>query len=186
MPIDLGPALIRIAPFIILIAVFALRIRQGKLSAEGLSLRWPERPWLAVILWAAFLAFMLLVETMLFSEGMLDLGGFKHDGISAALRIVGMIVLAPIAEELLFRGLLLNWLNKKLDNRHLAAVLQAALFVAVHNFAWQGDLAGAIGIGQSFIDATLYAYARYWTGSLLTPIAMHATGNAIAVAEMLI
>ncbi len=39
---------------------------------------------------------------------------------------------------------------------------------------------------QTFIDATLFACALRHTGSILTPIAMHITGNAIAVVEMLL
>jgi len=38
---------------------------------------------------------------------------------------------------------------------------------------------------QAFIDACLFAYARRHTGSIYTPIAMHMTGNTIAVIEML-
>jgi membrane protease YdiL (CAAX protease family) len=96
-----------------------------------------------------------------------------------------MLLLAPVVEELLFRGLLLSWLTRKLQKPHLAVAIQAVAFVALHAFAWQGTFVSNVGIVQSFVDACLFAYARRHTGSIFVPITMHITGNAIAVAEML-
>lgn len=177
-------ALIRVAPFVVLLGVIAIRVRQGRISASDLSWQRPHSLSVAAVWWLGFVTLACAVEAFLYFYGMLELGNFKHAGMSAAIRIIGMIALAPICEELLFRGLLLNWLTRKLGSFHVAAVAQAVAFVALHTFAYEGSLQSVIGIVQSFFDAMLFAYARRHAGSLLVPIAMHASGNAIAVLEM--
>lgn len=178
-------SVLRVAPFLVILAVIAARVRFGGIQASELGWQRP-RSWTAALgWWAFFLLFALAVELLLYSYGELELGGFKHSGLDAGLRIVGMLLLAPVAEELLFRGLFLNFLLKRLGNPHTAVVVQAAVFVAMHAFAYSGTFAGNVGIVQSFIDACLFAYARRHTDSIFTPIAMHMTGNAIAVLEML-
>jgi membrane protease YdiL (CAAX protease family) len=179
-------SVLRVAPFLVILAVIAVRVRAGGIQAADLGWQRP-RSWAAPLAWwAFFLVFALAVELLLYSHHELEFGGFKHTGFDAGLRIVGMILLAPLAEELLFRGLFLNWLTKRLKNPHAAVAAQAAVFVALHSFAYSGTFAGNVGILQSFIDACLFAYARRHTDSIFTPIAMHMTGNTIAVIEMLL
>jgi len=178
-------ALVRVAPFIILPAIVALRVRQGGVRLADIGWQRP-RSWLAGFgWWLLFIAIAFGWEFLLFSHGQLEVGNFKHTGFAAALLIVGMLLLAPVSEELIFRGLFLNFLTRKLNNFHLAAVLQAVAFVAAHNFAYEGTFASNVGVAQSFVDACLFAYARRQTGSIFGPIAMHITGNGVAVIEML-
>ncbi|KFE97639.1 CPBP family intramembrane glutamic endopeptidase [Chryseobacterium luteum] len=94
--------------------------------------------------------------------------------------------LLPIAEEFIFIGLLLNKLLKKNINLHLAILLQACFFVLLHNFAYQNTQSSNICIVQSVVDASLFGYAKYYTKSIYTPIAMHITGNLIATLERFI
>src|SRR5262245_19342931 len=156
----------------------------GRIQPAVLGWQRPRSYLAAAGWWLLFVAIAAGWELLLYFNGALELGGFKHSGLDAALRIVGMILLAPFAEELLFRGLFLNFLTRRLKNPHLAVVTQAACFVALHAFAYSGTFASNVGIAQSFVDACLFAYARRNTGSIFTPIAMHMTGNTIAVIEM--
>lgn len=178
-------ALFRVAPFILLIAVVVVRVRLGKIQLADIGWQRPRSYLAALGWWLPFLAIALGWELLLWSHDDLSLGTFKHTGFAAAIYIVGMILLAPVGEELIFRGLFLNFLTRKLSNAHLAVVAQALVFVAVHNFAWKGDFESNVGVAQTFVDACLFAYARRHTGSIFVPIAMHITGNGIAVAEML-
>ena len=182
---DMASALLRVVPFLVLIAVIGFRVRQGRFPASSLDLRAPPRWSVALAWWGAFLAYMLLVEVVLYRAGLLELGGFHHQGMPAAVRMLGMVLLAPLAEELFFRGVLLNLLQKRLGGVQRAVIVQAALFTLLHNFTWRGDCMGGLYAAQSFVDAMLFAWARRSSGSLVTPVAMHATGNAIAVLEML-
>lgn len=185
MQSELLTSVIRVAPFAGVLGVIGLRVKFGKLQPADLSWREPRSWWSAAGWWLLFVVFAVSLELLLYSRGDLQIGGFHHHGLPAVLRIVGMVLLAPVAEELLFRGLFLNWLTKRLSNAHLAIVAQALVFVALHGFAYQGGFVATIGIVQAFIDAMLFAYALRYTGSIFTPIAMHVTGNSIAVLEML-
>jgi len=99
---------------------------------------------------------------------------------------VGAVVLAPVAEELIFRGIFLNKLLEWKVNKHLAISILSLLFVAMHSFTYENTLSSNISIAQTFIDASLFSYARLYTNSLYTPMAMHATGNLIATLERFI
>lgn len=91
-----------------------------------------------------------------------------------ALRVAGMVLLAPLAEELAFRG----YLHRKLiaDRfEHVAAgafswkafVITSALFGAIHGRWLSGALAGAV-----------FAFALYRSGKLEGAIAAHVAANA--------
>jgi len=176
----------RVAPFVLLIAVVVVRVRLGKIQPADIGWQRPRSFLAAAGWWLLFMAIAFGWELLLWNNGRLELGTFKHTGLEAGIFIVGMILLAPVAEELIFRGLFLNFLTRKLNNVHLAVVIQAVVFVALHNFAWKGDFVSNVGVAQSLVDACLFAYARRNTGSIFVPIAMHMTGNTIAVIEMLI
>lgn len=179
-------ALVRVAPFVLLIAVLSLRIRQGKLNAQELALRAPDSAGGFLLWWGGFCLLILATELLLWRHGLLETTPWRHELAPSVIRIVGMVALAPVAEELLFRGVLMNFLRRRLGNVHVAVALQAIAFVAVHSFTYDNSLGARIAVAQTLLDAILFGYARLHTRSLLTPIAMHATGNAVAVIEMFI
>ena len=82
---------------------------------------------------------------------------------------VAVIFIAPIGEELLFRGILYPALKRDYG-KHLALWSTAILFGAIHvNLA-------------SFVPLTLLAVVLVWlyeyTGNLIAPIAVHCVFNA--------
>lgn len=94
-----------------------------------------------------------------------------------------MVIIAPIAEELIYRGLFLSKLISLKISKHIAIFILALIFVGSHSFAFENALSSKIGIAQTFIDASLFSYARFSTKSIYTPITMHMTGNLIATLE---
>ncbi len=89
------------------------------------------------------------------------------------LVVVAIVVFAPVAEELFFRGIVFNaWLREA--GRIWAYVGSAALFAAIHLSL------------ESLLPIFLLGLALAWvygrTGNLLAPITMHATVNGISVA----
>ena len=86
---------------------------------------------------------------------------------------VAIVIFAPIAEELIFRGIVFNDCLRE-AGRTWAYVGSAALFAAIHLSL------------ESLLPIFLLGLARAWvyqrTGSLLAPITMHATVNGISVA----
>jgi len=91
--------------------------------------------------------------------------------------VLAIVVLAPIAEELFFRGVVFNaWLRE--GGRRYAYVGSAALFAVIH--------VSLISLLPIFLLGLALAWVYERTGSLLAPIAMHATVNGISVALALL
>lgn len=87
-----------------------------------------------------------------------------------AVQIISVIIFAPIAEELLFRGTLYPAI-KNAGHPRLATIASAVLFAAVHAKL------------ELMLPLTLLGIALVWlyekTGSILAPILMHTTFNLI-------
>ncbi len=181
---ELTKILIRILPFLIIIIVLIIRVKKGKLSKDDLGIRQPETKLKALIWCFLFFMFCILTEFTLFQIGLLEFKNYEFDVRTSVLKIIGMVLIAPIAEELLYRGLFLTKLIKLKINKHAAIFIIALLFVIVHSFVFENTMASKIGIIQIFVDATLFGYARLTTKSILTPIVMHILGNLIATFEM--
>lgn len=82
-------------------------------------------------------------------------------------------VIAPISEEILFRGYLYQGL-KRFIGPIPSAILGAVLFAAIHPTA-----AGLPGLTLLALALTI---AFEWSGSLLVPIVMHALFNSLSLA----
>lgn len=183
---EIKAAIIRVLPFVVLLTVFSIRVRQKKFNTAELGLQKPVSLIRSVWCWSAFLLFILASEFTLYHLGLLEADKWNHTLLPSVIRITGAVILAPIAEEILFRGILLNKLMQWKGNMHVAIFVQAVLFVMVHSFTYENTLSSNIGIAQTFIDAAIYGYARFYTQSIYTPMAMHSTGNLIATLERFI
>ncbi len=147
--------------------------------------RWPvARTYSVAILYA--LAWMprvaLLSIPLLFAARQLGVGevspmlesllGPTADPWTAALVFLSAVVLAPIAEEVLFRGLLLPHLGRSLPP-FTAIYLGALLFGLLHVSH------GVMLIGPLVLGALL-GWARLRSRGLLAPILLHVSFNAFA------
>jgi membrane protease YdiL (CAAX protease family) len=146
--------------------------------------------WAAVTLWAVWpivLAMIVLVMAIgkaLFGE---DFEIPQHVGLelitespALALQILIVflaVVIAPLVEEMLFRGLIQTTLRSYFGRPWLAVMITSALFASVHANAthWPALFALAMGLG--------YSYEK--SGSLFRPIFMHALFNATTIAAAL-
>ncbi len=180
---ELRSAILRVLPFAAVLIVVYLRMRAKKIDPASIDLRKPKSNFRFFIWTFGFLVLVLLIEFVLYGFGVLEINAWHNQLYASIIRIAGAVILAPIAEELLFRGFILNLLTKRKINNHVAIFIQACLFVALHNFTYQNTFSSNIGILQGLLDASLFAYARYDTGSIYTPMVMHMTGNAVATLE---
>ena len=180
---EIKSVLFRVVPFLLIILFLGIAIFRGKLRPEDLYLKKPVSITASVLWISLFLLYMLITEYSLHHFGLLEVSPWTGDLLPSVIKIIGIIVLAPIAEELVFRAVLIYWLRKLKLNIHVAILLQALLFVLLHSFGFENFLVENIHIFQVFTDALLYAYAMYFTKSLYIPILMHASGNAVAVLE---
>lgn len=93
------------------------------------------------------------------------------------LVIVAVVFLAPIAEEIFFRGIVFNaWLRE--GGRRRAYLGSSVLFAVIH--------ISLVALVPIFLLGLALAWIYRRTGSLLAPIAMHATVNGISVAIALL
>jgi len=173
----------RVLPFLMVLLAFSIAIKQKRLNTKALCIQAPVSYRKFFVWWGLFLLFIIATELTLFKTGLLDVTRWSHNLPSSIIRILGIVILAPISEELLFRGLFIQKLTKWKFDKHSAVLLQAMVFVLLHSFAYENTLSSNISIAQSFLDACIYAYARFSTQSIFTSIAMHSTGNLIAVVE---
>ena len=179
-------SLVRIFPFIAILIGIKIGIGRQKITTQELFIQPPPSKTKFILVLSGFLCYILITEFFLFKFGLIATSKWHHTLFPSIIRILGMVILAPIAEESLFRGVLLNKLISLKLNKHMTIIVLACFFVVVHSFAYEGTLSSKIGIAQTFIDASLYAYARFYTCSIYTPITMHATGNLIATLEKFI
>jgi len=98
----------------------------------------------------------------------------KVDSFSGfSLNILMMAVLPAIGEELLFRGLLMRWFGKAINNIHIVIIITAFLFSAIHMQFF--------GFIPRFILGVILGYTYHWSKSLWVPIWLHFINNATTV-----
>lgn len=84
--------------------------------------------------------------------------------------IIALVFIAPIFEELVFRGFLFGYLKKNC-NIYIAAIIQALLFGLAHGNIIQGSYAFVLGL--------FLAFSLVQSKSLICPIVIHMTNNLI-------
>jgi hypothetical protein len=92
--------------------------------------------------------------------------------IDVAAAILDAVVVTPVFEEIVFRGLLFATLRRRFGTG-AAAVLSAAIFAIAHGY-------GVLGFAAVFWSGLLWAFAYERTGSLLPSMAAHAADNLMA------
>jgi membrane protease YdiL (CAAX protease family) len=99
--------------------------------------------------------------------------------LQVPLAIAGVVVLGPLSEELIFRGLLLDWLRQKMAV--WPAVLIISLFFAfLHNISFRNGIVDWIAFGVRFLLGTGTSFFVIRYRSLRPSFVMHAMLNACA------
>lgn len=99
------------------------------------------------------------------------LGLFGYGPYNMIFAGLALIIIAPIAEELLFRGLMLNQLKQKLNSK-TAIIISAAIFAGFH-------LEFQIFI-PLFIIGIILGAVQEKTGTIYAAIALHMINNSLA------
>jgi membrane protease YdiL (CAAX protease family) len=89
------------------------------------------------------------------------------------------VAIVPLYEELLFRGLLLGWLRRRLPV-WAAVALNSVIFAAVHDNNLNLGLVGWLDFTQRAVIGVALAWLALRFGSLRGPVLMHAATNLIA------
>jgi membrane protease YdiL (CAAX protease family) len=100
-----------------------------------------------------------------------DAKRLQGQGSSAwIIAILRGCLLVPIFEEVLFRGLLLSWLNQHMRFT-FALLIQAVLFAAMHVYPY--------ALPYAFVSGIATGYVRQTTGSTVNTTLMHVINNLI-------
>ncbi len=93
---------------------------------------------------------------------------FNHFG-EFVLAFIVIAVFAGLGEELVFRGMIQNMLQKSFGNIHAAIWVAAALFSLIHMQFF--------GFLPRMLLGALFGYLYYWSGNLWIPVFAHMTNN---------
>ncbi|MDO5505792.1 MAG: CPBP family intramembrane metalloprotease [Pseudoxanthomonas suwonensis] len=90
--------------------------------------------------------------------------------------VVAPVVMGPILEELIFRGVIYRWLQRAGFSVWWMAVVSSVLFMMWHGTAqwWEDPLRGWV----LFVSGLIFFWVRHRSGSVLAAIAAHAITNA--------
>ncbi len=148
---------------------FRLLPETGLARSMGIGLLAAIPAWigatLLALLWTTLLEWIGLVQEIPITEAVLGRG-------DPTVVLVAFVVVAPIAEELFFRGVAYNaWIRER--GPRFALYGSAALFALIHGSIFALAPIFALGIALALV------YRR--TGSLPAAMSMHAGFNAISV-----
>ena len=110
--------------------------------------------------------------------------GFKDPlgALSMTMTFIGLVVLPPIAEEILVRGFIYSSL-RKFSPKLTAAILASLLFCAAHLPEGVGGLLW-IGFIDTFVLSMVLIYVREKTGGIYAGMVSHFIKNSLAFVSL--
>lgn len=122
--------------------------------------------------------------TYLLDKSPLDFVDPLYDSVSSVwLLIVAIVIVAPVYEELVFRGILWSAIAEQFSEQRgavIASIVTSMMFAIIHLQY------GLYEISTIVILALIFCYARIKSGSLLLPILLHIINNGAAMWQYLI
>jgi membrane protease YdiL (CAAX protease family) len=172
-----------IADPLCLLALFGIvRLKQGATIADSLAVVPPAPGWGRTWI-PALLVFGFAADALTWMLGRPVVPEFMLAAWANAGRIslvIAVVLVAPIAEEAIFRGFLISGLRPTRLGASGAILVSALLWAGIHA---QYDL---YDMAQIFVLGLLLGAARVKTGSLVVTVILHILTNAIALVETVI
>lgn len=170
-----SPAVKVVAPLFAISLILVVSRRRTPDYRAVLALYTPSLP--RFLGWLTLYALWMLGTNALFHwRGPWDFTVWRNDSLlHDAARVLAVGILGPIAEELIFRGVLFTRLQQTRLGFPGALILTSVVWACIHfDYTWQEiTLIAACGI--------FLGLARQTTRSIWTPIAMHILWNLYAV-----
>ncbi len=165
-----------------LAAVYLVVVKRRGVSWREIGLRAAPRGWYSRAVLLAFLTLLLVAMVNLTVQALsgeplrnpqveilAPVAGTWHAMIGL-LVVAGMVF--PFVEEILFRGLLHDWLHRRFG-AVAACIGSAAIFAGAHGIL--------VLLPALFVVGVMLAWARQKSGSLWPPIILHGSFNSIMV-----
>lgn len=164
-------------------------LKRYKVGFKSIGLRrpkWSDPLWSLAALPVYIVIFAIAVALIKFFVPSLDINqaqdlGFNdtYNPLQLVFIAFALVVLPPITEEIIFRGLLFGSLKKAMPIL-AAAVVTSILFASGHLLeSGNSSLLYIAGI-DTFVLSMILVYLRQITGGLWASIGLHAMKNAIA------
>ena len=159
----------------VLVAMLLIKLAKQSIKARLKINKITLKTIVTVILIALALNFVFQSTQFLFPESMRGELASEMDtdlsGVKSFIGFITVVIIAPLTEEILFRGLILGELAKCF-NMHIAIILQAVLFGVMH-----GNIIWAV---IAFLSAVLYGYFIRKYENIFTPVAGHMSVNLLS------
>lgn len=170
-------------------------VRHYKVSIKALGLtrpRWSDPVWGALALPVYYIAFLivLLISALLFhglNVNQTQQIGFSgsHGFIELALTFVSLVVLPPIAEEIMMRGFLYGSLREHMS-KITAAVVVSVIFASGHLQVGSGAPLLWVAAIFTFVLSLVLVFLREKTGRLYAGMVLHALVNFVSFYQIFI
>ena len=182
--IALPSMLATIASGLLYVALLHIYLRKdGRYARIGLT-QWSQLPLYTTLALAALLIGTGMATTYLYTEYVIPdvkmqdqlrqiISAIPDNAVGKITLFITVVIMAPITEELAFRGILQNGLKNWVPI-WLAIPLSAMAFAAAHNDYYAFPVLTFMGM--------MFGILYYKTGSLRANIALHALNNAAALA----
>lgn len=107
--------------------------------------------------------------------------GFEnvHGGLELAMVFGALVILTPLAEEILFRGFLYTEFRKKI-NLAVSSIIVSAFFAGFHLQLGSGHPPLWSGFVDTFVLSLVLCFVREKTGSIWYGVAIHSLKNFLA------
>jgi membrane protease YdiL (CAAX protease family) len=173
------------------VAVATIVVFQRVRPVEWLGLNWRQWPWVIFIgpvtvfgMWFVFaMLYLVGYQQLLESLGvkkvqdMVEMFQKTEDQNVLVLMVVMAVIVAPVCEEVVFRGYLYPVL-KKFSGMWIGLLVSALIFSAAHG--------SFVALLPLFIFGVVLAFLYEWTGSIWAPIAAHLLFNGATVGIQLL
>ena len=169
------------APFVL--GYFALAVGLAKASlVDYLALKWPR--WRHIAVGIVVLGLVLFVTGVVADASGQQMPEFMTETFSTAraagvlpLFVLSFVVLAPLEEEVLFRGFIYRGLVPTLGPL-LTIALTSAVWAILHvQYSW-------FYVGEVFLLGITFGWLRWLSRSLISTIILHIANNGLAVISM--
>lgn len=134
-----------------------------------------SRP-LAVLFWTFLAAMGIIVPSLWLQEKMPELPNFLNDSFEGLVNTPGgylaLGIIAPLAEEVVFRGAILRSLLEKYSRPWTAIAISALLFALIHLNPAQ--------MPHAFLVGLLLGWMYWRTGSIIPGVLLHVVNNTVS------
>ncbi|WP_227680619.1 CPBP family intramembrane glutamic endopeptidase [Psychrobacter sp. SWN149] len=166
------------------VSIFIIRLKGGSLR-QYLALK-PFSLSVGMGMLGLLLIFMIVSQALTYLLDMtpLDFVDPLYQSVSSVwLLVFAMVIVAPIYEEVVFRGILWSAIAEQFSSASysenygaiVASMITSLIFAIIH------VQYGIYEISTIVVLALLFCYARIKSGSLLLPIVLHIVNNGAAM-----